>query len=750
MQELLADFKTEAAEHLHIFINGLLELEKSSDPVIIKKFVEEIFREIHSAKGAARAVNLSEIERLCQSLESALASLKSERIGLNSTLFDLLHGAGNMLDAMVSDLTSGKKTVPAEDIMSMVFRLTDAAQGKLPAIQTEKSMEGKPTPVQSSVVSNPSEIEKNPSLSSELQSQQETVRISIEKLRALMIQAEEFIAAKSMYKFFSKEISEISSHYYNFWRLSESRMKEITPGMNADPYALEDLRRWYKESARELHERLTRLNRICGQYQHNTSRMIDELLLDIRKTLLVPFSLVLDVFPKMVRDLAKDSAKEISLTIQGAETEIDRRILEEIKVPLIHLVRNCIDHGIEKPEYRLKNGKSRQGTLEILMRKSQEREIEVIIRDDGAGIDPEKVIKSALKEDIISEEAAHQLSKEEALQLIFKSGVSTSAMITDLSGRGLGLAIVSDKISKLGGQIRLESDAGTGTCFTILLPLTLATFHGVLIRLGDNLVMVPLNSVEKVIRIEQTSVRTIENQETFLYENHHTALIRLSDVLGFTSIKAKSRGGSVYIIIFAAGKKKTAFVVDEILGEQEGIIKPLGGQLLNVRHVSGATVLGNGKVVPVIDTFELLETISNIGVPRQNLQTGSTGEVESKSVRILVAEDSLTSRSLLRNLLESAGYDVTTAIDGWEGYTFLKQGGFDLVVSDIEMPRMNGFELTTKIRSEPEISSLPVILVTALESDEDRQRGLEAGANAYIAKSSFEGSNLVSTIQRLI
>ena len=750
MQELLADFNIEAAEHLQIFVNGLLDLEKDIQPADAAKIVETIFREIHSAKGAARAVNQAEIERVCQSLESALAALKAGRIAISPPLVDTMHEAGDLLGVMLRDLSSGTRTHKGEYILNMVCRLTDLAQGQIPTPAVEKENKQDPSKERGVQFQKQVPSENKTLVSHEGQSQQETVRISREKLTSLMIQAEEFIASKSMSHYFSKDISGIMTLYYGFWKQTEARLKELNSETSSGPLAMDDFLKSFREAARELHERISRLNRLFGQYDHNISRMIDELLLSIRKTLLIPFSTILDIFPKMVRDLSKDNGKEILLNIQGNSIEIDRRILEEIKDPLIHLIRNCIDHGIESPEERIKLDKPRQGQITISIKRTQNKEIQVEIEDDGSGINDEKVTHSAIKEGIITEETARSLTHSETLQLIFRSGVSTSPLITDISGRGLGLAIVSDKIISLGGSVSLRSGQGKGSCFTLILPLTLATFRGVLVRMGEHFFMVPINSVEKVIRMNRSGIHLAEKQETMVYENHHIPVFRMCDALGFQSGKSKSSKSFAYLIIISSGKKKIGFHIDEVIGEQEGIIKPLGGQLLNVRHLSGATVLGDGKVVPVIDASELLDSVSTSGFATSKKHSDVPEEEIAPAARILVAEDSLTSRSLLRNLLESAGYEVRTAVDGWEAFTLLKQCGFDLVVSDIEMPRMNGFELTSKIRSEPGMSSLPVVLVTALETSEDRQRGLEAGASAYIMKSSFEGSNLVSTIQRLI
>lgn len=750
MQELLADFNIEAAEHLQLFTNGLIELEKNKEPEVTVKVIETIFREIHSAKGAARAVNLVEIERVCQSLESALASLKAGRLRVSPPLFDILHEAGDMIGVMLRDVLSGSKSYKGEDTMKMVCKLSDLAEGKLMPQRHNVESEDDLKPGKKVPDINKPVPEYTAGALPESVNMQDTVRISVEKLTSVMIQAEEFVAAKSMFRYFSKDLEKINTMYFALWKQTEIKLKEMYHESGQDSLGSDDFRKWQHETSRELYEHISRLNRLLGHYEHSTSRMIDEMLLSIRKTLLIPFSTVLDIFPKMVRDLARDSGKEIRINIQGGTIEIDRRILEEIKDPLIHLVRNCIDHGIEKPEERVKLGKPRHGDIEIKIFRTQNKEIGIEISDDGGGINPGKVKISAINEGRVSSEAAQALSDLELLQLVFQSGVTTSPLITDISGRGLGLAIVLEKIIRLGGTVSVSSDLGKGTCFTLILPLTLATFRGVLIRLGENFVIVPLSNVEKAVRINKSQIHSVENKATIVYEDHHIPLFNMCDALGFVSGKSKSPDKYVYTIILSSGKKKIGFQVDEVVGEKEGIIKPLGGQLLNVRHLIGATLLGNGKVVPVVDAFELLETVLTTEFGSSHALPETPESAPASGARIMVAEDSLTSRSLLRNLLEAAGYEVNTAVDGWEAYTILKQGGFDLVVSDIEMPRMNGFELTAKIRTEPELASLPVVLVTALESAEDRQRGLEAGANAYIVKSSFEGSNLVSTIQRLI
>ena len=340
------------------------------------------------------------------------------------------------------------------------------------------------------------------------------------------------------------------------------------------------------------------------------------------------------------------------------------------------------------------------------------------------------------------------LSDEAAMRLILKSDFSTSEVITDLSGRGLGLAILQEKIEKLNGSLYIKTTSGKGTTFTIQLPVTLATFRGIQFTLSGRSFIVPTTEVERIRRVLLAEIKTVENKATILRADRPISLVKMHDILQIKETERSTRE-FIIVIILRNQEKQIAFVVDEIVGEQEVLVKPFNLQLTRVKNIAGATILGSGKVIPILNVADLLKsaekTSSSLMTPTEEI---SGAELITKS--ILVTDDSITSRMLIKDILESSGYKVTTAIDGLEALTVLKTQNFDAVVSDVEMPRMSGFELAKNIRADEKLSHLPVVLVTALASKEDREKGIDSGANAYIIKSNFDQSNLLETIKRLI
>lgn len=725
--ELLNDFKIESLEHHQAIVNGLIELEKNPPSGDYEQLVETTFREVHSLKGAARAVNQAEIGRLCQFIEGIFHGLKQGKLSLTHDHFDALYQAVDVLGVMLKEIDVTNKRVNATMLNQHMKRLENLVLGKPAAHPMEipkppPFIPGSESPeIQSGLNKIPELTEERHSATDEptdgikratsvKDSTKDTVRITTSKLQTLLREAEEFISVKTTLGYYIREIE-------------KKQTREFNP-----------------------------LIREMEQFHHSLSRLVDDLLIDIKTTLLNPFSTLLDIVPKIVRDMGKEYKKEINLTIRGGEIEIDRRILEELKDPLIHLIRNCIDHGLENSQVRKSGGKDPNGLLDISVKQESGNRVILTIRDDGAGIDRQKVIQAALKNGLIAKERAGSLSDAEILGLIFRSGVSTSPFITDISGRGLGMAIVAEKISGLGGDVSVTSKPGRGTTFVITLPITISNFRGILLQVSNQSFIIPTISVERAIRVTKEDIHTVESQSIILLNGESVPLLRLSDVLGIvTHTPRKKEETPQPIMILQHARKRLALMVDQVNGEQEGMVKDMGPQLIHVRNITGVTILGGGQVIPILNVPELFE--SSMGIAYTDEVVSESGQQELSDGHqkyLLVAEDSITLRSLLRNILESSGYKVRTAVDGLEAFQFLQNDSFDLVVSDVEMPRLNGFDLTLRIRGDKVLSEIPVILVTALDSPADRQRGMECGANAYIVKGSFEQSNLLETIQRLI
>ena len=343
------------------------------------------------------------------------------------------------------------------------------------------------------------------------------------------------------------------------------------------------------------------------------------------------------------------------------------------------------------------------------------------------------------------------MGEQEALALMFRPDVSTSPVITEISGRGLGLPIVKEKVEKLGGRVVVETRPSLGTTFRLLLPLTLATFRGILVESAGQLFVVPTANVERIVRIKNADVKTVENRQAIRLNDRAVSLVRLDEVLELR-VSAGAPDPQAYFpaTVLAVGEQRIAFQVDAVLNEQEVLVKSLGKPLSRVRNIAGATVLGSGKAVPILNAADLIKSATRLAPKLAGPAEAAAADRKAEAGSILIVEDSITARMLVKSILESAGHRVKTAVDGLDGLTMLRTEDFDLVVSDVEMPRMNGFDMTARIRADKRLANLPVVLVTALASREDRERGVDVGANAYIVKSSFDQSNLLDVVRRLI
>jgi len=746
-KRLLATFRIEADEHLKNITAGIIALEKNQDPQAGAAVVETVFREAHSLKGAARAVNLADIESICQALEGVFSSMKRGELRLDPFAFDTLHQA---LDILGDINLSVPEAIHADK--DKIYGIIE----KIAKVGTDqKNHVNEPHAHPDIPADEPARRQKSLSV--------DTIRISIEKMDAILRQSEEMLSVKLMADQHLEHIHELI-HGLDLWHKEWSK---IYPTLREDRRLRErkDKQGQKRKDGDLQHEKILEfcdatcdymkalegkmieLRRSGERHRYTTDLMVNNLLGEMKKILMLPFSTLLEAFPKFVRDLSRDQGKEMDLEIEGEEIEIDRRILEGMRVVFIHLLRNAIDHGIEKPEVRLQHEKSPRGKIRIMVSRMDGNKVDLLLTDDGRGMDMEALKEASIKRGIISSEDAAKLTVQDMPALIFQSGVSTSPIITDISGRGLGLAIVREKIENLGGQIVFETNPHTGTSFKMTLPLTLMTFRGLLVTVAGREFIIPTTNVERVVRAKRDEIRTVENRETLSLNGVAVPLLKLADLFELTG-----KNGDlpvISVLVLESLGKRIGFSVDEILNEQEVLIKSLSQPLSRIQNIAGATILGTGRIAPVLNVPDLMKSAAKTslyGVKPGRFE--APGEAVRKAV--LVVEDSITSRMLLKTILETSGYQVATAVDGIDAMTLLKTEKFDMVVSDVDMPRMNGFDLTLKIRGDKKLSELPVVLVTALDSRDDKERGIDVGANAYIVKSSFDQSNLLEVVRRLI
>jgi two-component system chemotaxis sensor kinase CheA len=711
LQKLRATFRIEAAEHFAAIATGLVALEKSPDAPGRRSVLESIFRAAHSLKGAARAVDLNEIESLCQSLESLFASWKRDESAATPSGLDAAHLALDRMMEAVGGARAATHSAPAKDSVPP----TSPAPATVPAPSPTANVDG------------------------------ETVRVTVRALDERLLEAEEMLGAKIAAAQRTTELDDLAD-VFEEWRKTWARVQPDARALRRENGPVAEFLEWNHEWLRALEGRVGNLRRAAAHDRFTVDRLVDDLLENSKKLLMLPFATVTAGLPKVVRDLARELGKETDLVIRGEEVQIDKRILQEIKDPLVHLLRNSMDHGVESGAARLAAKKPARSTITLEVAPANGHQVEITVRDDGAGVDIAQVKAQAVKRGIVTADAAAKLDDDGALALVFETDLSTSAMITQLSGRGLGLAIVREKAEKLGGRVAIESRARVGTTFRMTLPLTLATFRGVLVEAAQRTFVVPTSQVERVTRFSRDDVQTVEGRDTLAHNGRALALANLAHVLRLPAMPQRA-GASTPALILGTGNDRIAFAVDAVLDEREVLVKRFAKPLVRVRNIAGATVLGNGEVAPILNVSDLLKAARKASPALRAVPAPAASVIPMK--RVLVAEDSITSRMLLKGILESAGYEVKTAVDGLDAFMLLRSEKFDVLVSDVEMPRLNGFDLTARVRTDNALRDLPVVLVTALASREDRERGIDVGANAYLVKSNLDQSDLLEALQRL-
>jgi len=755
--KLLAVFQAELEEHVGTLTKGLLKLEESPATADRQPFLADLFRAAHSLKGAARGVGVRDVEAISHKLEDILRAIQSAELSPTPALMDeMLPALDAIQEAMRAFLLD--ETLPPSQLETLLERLEASRRGEvLPEIQEIPEAENDP------VGGHPPQVEASPATSlsaspprprrSRLQFE-EIIRVATSKLDEVLDSLGELLVVRMRSEQISGEMGNLQRHvdrWQKEWRQVRGHYNRLLRanhnGSGADLQVLLDFLARNESSLKTTH---SDLNLLARNYTANLGQLnlvTDDLQNDVRRMRMLPVANLFDAFPRMVRDLARGQGKQVRLEIEGADTEVDRQVLEMMKDPLTHLLRNAVDHGIETPERRQSAGKSALGTI-WLKAAQQGNTIQIEVADDGAGIDRQAVKMSAINLGLLSDQESATLDETQALNLIFASGLSTAKEVTEVSGRGVGMDVVRKNLEQLRGLIQVDSQPGQGASFRLTLPLTLATSHVLLVETSGETLAIPTTNIERILFVDPAEVKSVEGGAAVYAEGRPLPLINLAQVLGLPQVEDSHRLGKKFpIVILSVVEKKIALAVDGFKGDQEVVIKNLGRQLSRVRNIAGATILGDGQVVIILHVADLIKSM------QARPASASSRPLEARQprrLRILVVDDSITTRTLEKNILENAGFQVLVAADGREALTLIQTEPLDAVVADIAMPRMDGIALTQAIKAAPRSLDLPVVLVTSLDSTEDKLRGMEAGADAYITKGAFDQQDLLATIERLI
>ena len=579
-----------------------------------------------------------------------------------------------------------------------------------------------------------------------------SIRVPVRRLDALLWRSGELSIARRRFEGRRDEIAAVHESVAHMRARLRGMSERRRAGQRAsDLLAGTDsktVRMWHMtaEALERVENELSKLSAAVSDDVRSLERAAAPLEAEVHNARLLAFGEACEGLQRAARDLAKAGGKDIMLIIEGAALELDRAIIEGARSALMQLVRNAVDHGIETTEERVALGKSPRSKLSVRAAVRGDR-VEISVSDDGRGIDLDALRAGAMRRGIEPPE-----DERELIALIFRPGFSTAKMVTDVSGRGVGLDVVSTQVESLRGELQVEFEGGHGTTFRMRLPLTASSLRALLVQSAEQLFALPNSHVQSLMRVGADSIAKSEGREMLLTVNGPVPLCSLREVLGLAGAEARATAaedGKLLVVVLAADGRSVGLSVDSWLSEQELVLKPFGRRVRRLRHISAAAVLPTGQVSLVLKPHELVRSAFALR-PRRGVSPTIAPPEVSKKKRVLLADDSVTTRTLEKSILESAGYEVITAPDGEQAFKLLQERGADIVVSDVEMPRLDGFGLAEAIRKSPRFRDLPVVLLTALSSEEDRARGLAAGADAYLVKTAFDQDNLLKTLRQLM
>jgi len=710
MKKFMARFIEEAKEHLASLGDGLVLLEKAPDDT---ETINAVFRSAHTIKGSSRMMKLTPITELAHKMEDALGALREGKIAYSPELADILLRGVDEVSAMVETVASEGELKPYEG--PLVDELIAAADGR----------EGTPPPQSPPPEPAPAKVDA-PATADVRPKSAETIRVKADKLDELIKLMGEIISSHNRSKLRVERLREAVRATGNLAALTSRDVGKVS------------------EAAHALAVETASLHISAKDDAVMTELLMSELQEKALMLRMEPLSTIFDPLPRMVRDVARSLGKEIEFVVEGGEIELDRKMMEKLGDPLVHMLRNSVDHGIETPDERRAKGKPEKGSV-FLTASYDAGNVSIELADDGGGIPVDRVREKAVKKNILSEEAAARMPDSEAVELIFQPGFSTSAIITDLSGRGVGMDVARrNVVEELKGSINVSTKPGAGTSFLIQIPMTLAIMRVILVEVqGKNFAITARHAVE-ALRLPRGEIINVVDRKAARVREELIPVVRLDTLLGLGA--GDDTGGDALLVILRVGMEKLGVVVDALLGEDDVVIKSLPRHMVGVKLVSGVTISASNEVVSLLHVPALMDAAKEIRGDKREVRPAK----EKGAISVLVVDDSTSTREIERNILEANGYSVSVAADGVEALARVRERRYDCVITDVEMPRLDGFSLTERLRADDAYRDIPVIIVTSREKEEDKRRGIAVGANAYIVKGAFDQSSLVETVRNLV
>lgn len=747
---LLELFSLEAEAQTQVLSSGLLALERNPTQA---DQLESCMRAAHSLKGAARIVGIDSGVSVAHVMEDCLVSAQEGRLLLRPEHIDALLQGTDLL-MRIATPASAPQPSDIEAYVALMGQLLDPSSPPAPIaapVMAELQLEAprlQPTPPAPAIEALAEASEPAPRKSKRTTEGGERVlRVTAERLNSLLDLSSKSLVETQRLKPHLATMQRLKRMQNNGLRALENlnvHLKEHALSLEALE-ALEDARRLLAESQQLLSEKNAELDEFAWQASQRAQVLYDTALACRMR----PFADVLSGQVRMVRDLGRSLGKQVRLEIEGEKTQVDRDVLEKLEAPLTHLLRNAVDHGIETPQQRLLQGKPEEGLIRL--RASHQAGLLVLeLSDDGNGVDLEKVRRNIVERQLSPAETAAQLSEEELLTFLFLPGFSLRDTVTEVSGRGVGLDAVQHMVRQLRGAVVLEQTAGEGSRFHLEVPLTLSVVRSLVVEVGEEAYAFPLAHIERMCDLEPEDIVQVEGRQHFWHEGQHVGLVAASQLLNRPA--SQSSGATLKVVVIRERDAIYGVAVERFIGERTLVVLPLDERLGKVQDISAGALLDDGSVVLIVDVEDMLRSVDkllNTGRLERIARHGNQA-VEAARKRVLVVDDSLTVRELQRKLLLNRGYDVAVAVDGMDGWNALRSEDFDLLITDIDMPRMDGIELVTLLRRDNRLQSLPVMVVSYKDREEDRRRGLDAGADYYLAKASFHDDALLDAVVELI